>query len=190
MSQNQTFQSNFLETAIKQFEYYKLLGDKTFAQLNNEQLFWQYNEESNNIAIVVKHIVGNMLSRWTNFLTEDGEKKWRNRDSEFENTYKTKEDILEAWEKGWACLFNAIKPLSESDFDKLVFIRNHGHTIQEAITRQLCHYSYHVGQLVYLAKMIKGEGFNSLSVPKNKSAAYNADKFGKQKTKKHFTEDL
>ena len=99
MSQNQTFQSNFLETAIKQFEYYKLLGDKTFAQLNNEQLFWQYNEESNNIAIVVKHIVGNMLSRWTNFLTEDGEKKWRNRDSEFENTYKTKEDILEKIEE-------------------------------------------------------------------------------------------
>jgi len=185
-----TFQSNFLETATKQFEYYKMLGDKTFVQLNEEQLFWQYNEESNNIAIVVKHIVGNMLSRWTNFLTEDGEKEWRKRDSEFENTYKSKEDILNAWEKGWTCLFNAIKPLTKNDFEKLVYIRNHGHTVQEAITRQLCHYSYHVGQLVYLAKMLKDKDFVSLSVPKNQSDSYNADKLAKEKVRKHFTEDL
>ena len=190
MSQSESFQKNYLTNAIIQFEYYKMLGDKSFIQLTEKKLFWQHNKDSNSIAIMVKHLVGNMHSRWTNFLTEDGEKSWRNRDQEFENTYKTKNDILENWEKGWSCLFDAIKPLTINDFDKLVYIRNQGHTIQEAITRQLCHYSYHVGQIVYLAKMIKGKNWVSLSVPKNESANYNAAKFNKPKTKKHFTEDL
>ena len=171
MQQTESFETNFLKNAIIQFEYYKMLGDKTFAQLNEDELFWQINDASNSIAVTVKHIVGNMLSRWTNFLTEDGEKSWRHRDSEFENTYKTKAALLVSWEKGWDCLFDAIKPLTVNDFDKLVYIRNMGHTIQEAITRQLCHYSYHIGQLVYIGRMIKNNEWTSLSVPKNRFGA-------------------
>lgn len=190
MEKNSSFQFNFLENAIIQFEYYKALGDKAIAQLDEKQLFWEYNEDTNSIAIIVKHLVGNMLSRWTNFLTEDGEKTWRNRDDEFVNTYNTKAVILTDWEKGWSCLFNAIKPLTINDFDKLIYIRNQGHTIQEAITRQLCHYSYHIGQLVYLAKIQKGMEWKSLSISKNKSKNYNKEKFSKAKEKKHFTEDL
>ncbi len=190
MKQTKSFPTNYLENSIIQFEYYKMLGDKSLQQLSEKECFWQYNDDSNNIAIMVKHLVGNMLSRWTNFLTEDGEKEWRKRDQEFENTYKTKEEILIAWDNGWTCLFDAIKPLTINDFDKLIYIRNQGHTIQEAITRQLCHYSYHVGQIVYLSKMIKGEKWVSLSVAKGKYVAYNKDKFDKPKTKKHFTEDL
>lgn len=182
--------TNYLQSAIKQFEYYKLLGDKTFEQLTDNDIQWQYNDESNSIAIMVKHIVGNMLSRWTNFLTEDGEKTWRDRDTEFENPYQNKAELLAAWKKGWACVFDAIKPLDETNFDKLVYIRNHGHTITEAINRQLCHYAYHVGQLVFVAKMIKGEDWKTLSVAKNKSKSYNSDRFAKNKSKKHFTEDL
>jgi len=182
--------SNYLDSAIKQFEYYKLLGDKTFEQLATNDIHWQYNTESNSIAIIVKHIVGNMLSRWTNFLTEDGEKTWRNRDTEFENPYQNKEQMLQAWEKGWDCLFDAIKPIDGTNFDKLVYIRNQGHTITEAINRQLCHYSYHVGQLVFVAKMIKGDDWKTLSVAKNKSKNYNKGKFTKTKRKEHFTDDL
>jgi hypothetical protein len=182
--------NNYLESVIKQFEYYKLLGDKTFEQLSNDNIQWQYNDESNNIAIIVKHIVGNMLSRWTNFLTEDGEKTWRDRDNEFENPYQNKEQMILAWEKGWACVFDAIKPLNETNFNELVYIRNLGHTITEAINRQLCHYSYHIGQLVFAAKMIKGEDWKNLSVAKNESKNYNSTRFAKNKSRKHFTDDL
>ncbi len=181
---------NYLKSVKKQFQYYKTLGDKTFATLSDDDIHWQFNEESNSIAIIVKHIVGNMLSRWTNFLTEDGEKSWRNRDSEFEDPYTSKKDMLTAWEKGWECLFNAINPLKESDLEKLVYIRNQGHTITEAINRQLAHYPYHIGQIIYIAKMIKNENWISLSIPKNQSKNYNQEKFGKQKERKHFTDDL
>ena len=181
---------SYLNSVIKQFEYYKSLGDKTFSQLTQEQLFYHVNEESNSIAIIVKHIVGNMLSRWTNFLTEDGEKPWRNRDDEFVNTFTTKEEIITYWEKGWECLFTAIKPLSEKDIENIIYIRNQGHTVTEAINRQLCHYSYHVGQIVFLGKVLQNEKWDSLSIPKNASKSYNAEKFSKEKSRKHFTEDL
>ena len=105
--------NSYLNSVVKQFEYYKSLGEKTFNQLSEEQLFWQSDDEGNSIAIIVKHMVGNMLSRWTNFLNEDGEKTWRNRDGEFENSYKTKQDILQNWEKGWKCLFDAIDQVNE-----------------------------------------------------------------------------
>lgn len=182
--------NSYLNSVQKQFEYYKSLGDKTFAQLTDEQFFWQANDESNSVAIIVKHIAGNMLSRWTNFLTEDGEKEWRNRDKEFVNNFTTKHEVMEYWEKGWTCLFDAINPLLEEDLEKIIYIRNHGHTVVEAINRQLCHYSYHIGQLVFLGKMIQNENWNSLSIPKNASKNYNADKFSKEKTRKHFTDDL
>lgn len=181
---------SFLESARKQFAYYKGLGDKTFAQLTEEQLLWQPNEESNSIAVIVNHMGGNMLSRWTNFRTEDGEKTWRNRDTEFENRIKTKADLLAVWEKGWACLFKAIDPLKTEDLEELIYIRNMGHTIVEAINRQLTHYAYHTGQLVFLGKLAQNENWQSLSIPKGGSEAYNTAKFNKPKERKHFTTDL
>jgi Protein of unknown function (DUF1572) len=182
--------SSYLNSIKKQFGYYKLLGDKTFEQLNDQDIHWQLNEDSNSISIIVKHIVGNMLSRWTNFLTEDGEKTWRNRDQEFEDPYLNKEALIIAWEKGWQCLFNAITPLKENDLEHIIYIRNQGHTITEAINRQLSHYAYHIGQIVLIGKMIKGKHWKSLSVPKGQSSAYNKEKFSKDKARRHFTEDL
>ena len=182
--------ATYLSSVKRQFSYYKGLGDKTFVQLTKDELFWQYNDESNSVAILVKHIVGNMYSRWTNFLTEDGEKSWRNRDDEFVNTYRSKKEMLAAWEKGWACLFEAIDPLEEKDLQKIVYIRNQGHSITEAINRQLCHYSYHIGQLVFIAKMAKDNNWKTLSIAKNDSERYMQEKFGKGKSRKHFTEDL
>lgn len=182
--------SSYLNSARKQFEYYKSLGDKTFQQLTEEQIFWHPNEENNSVAIIVKHIAGNMLSRWTNFLTEDGEKEWRNRDKEFINSFETKEDVIAYWEEGWNCLFNAINPLITEDSERIIYIRNQGHTATEAINRQLCHYAYHVGQIVFLAKILLGSNWKSLSIPKGQSKDYNKDKFSKEKSRKHFTEDL
>jgi len=123
-----------------------------------------------------------MLSRWTNFLTEDGEKSWRHRDQEFVDTYQSKEDMLKAWENGWDCLFKALEPLKTDDLDRIIFIRNEEHTVTEAIVRQLAHYAYHVGQIVFLGKLIKGDLWKSLSIPKGKSEDFNAEKFSKEKS--------
>lgn len=180
---------DYLESTKKQFEYYKLLGDQTFKQLTEEQLFWQYNEESNSIAMIVKHLYGNMLSRWTDFLTSDGEKEWRNRDEEFENDIADKAELLTKWSKGWDCLFHTINSLTVADLDKEVFIRNQGHTVTEAINRQLAHYPYHVGQIVFLGKMLCSDQWKSLSIPKGASKTYNTEKFAQQKHKQHFTDE-
>lgn len=182
--------NSYLDSIQKQFTYYKELGDKTFEQLSEEQFFLSLNNESNSIAIIVKHIAGNMLSRWTNFLTEDGEKEWRNRDAEFINSFNTKQEVLNYWNKGWSCLFTALDPLTTDDLETIIYIRNHGHSVIEAINRQLCHYSYHVGQIVSLAKLILDVEWQSLSIPKGTSKQYNSDKFSKEKTRKHFTDDL
>ena len=181
-------ENNFLASAIKQFEYYKLLGEKTFDQLQDEKLFWQYNTESNSIATIVKHLHGNMLSRWTNFLTSDGEKDWRNRDAEFENDIASKEAMITKWNEGWECLFAALQSLSEKDLEKIIYIRNQGQTVTEAINRQLCHYSYHVGQIVFVGKMICNESWQSLSIPKGNSQQYNNEKFSQEKHIEHFTD--
>lgn len=183
-------EKSYLSSIIKQFEYYKSLGNKTFNQLTFEDMQWQSNADSNSIAIIVKHIAGNMLSRWTNFLTEDGEKEWRKRDDEFIDSFNSIEDLMAAWESGWLCLFNAIKPLNDSNLERIIYIRNQGHTITEAINRQLAHYAYHIGQMVLLGKLIKGEDWQSLSIPKGNSLKYNEDKFAKEKGKRHFTDDL
>ncbi|WP_417428142.1 DUF1572 family protein [Halpernia sp.] len=167
------------ELFIKRFKYYKDLGDKTFVQLSEEQFFWQYNEESNSIAIIVKHIAGNMLSRWTNFLTEDGEKSWRNRDAEFVNDFKTKQEILDYWEKGWKCLFDALNQINNENINNTIFIRGEKHSIIDAVLRQLAHYPYHVGQLIYIAKMLKNEDWKTLSVAKNQSENFNKEMFSK-----------
>ena len=174
-------ESTFLLSSIKQFDYYKSLGDKTFEQLSFEELQKEFSEDSNSISIIVKHLVGNMLSRWTNFLTEDGEKKWRNRDQEFIDSYTSKEELITSWEKGWNCLFKALSSITEKDLDKIIYIRNEAHTIYEAIVRQLAHYPYHVGQIVFIGKLIKGSGWKSLSIPKGKSDEFNAKKFSQKK---------
>ena len=181
--------NDFLDSAKKQFEYYKMLAEKTFSQLTDEQLFQQVNEESNSIATIVKHLWGNMLSRWTDFQTTDGEKEWRQRDAEFDNDIIDRTELLEKWNEGWSCLFNAINPLTEIDLTKEIFIRNQGHTITEAINRQLAHYPYHVGQIVFIGKLFCNENWVSLSIPKGNSIEYNSEKFSKSKHKQHFTEE-
>ena len=183
-------EKDYLESTIKQFEYYKLLGEKAMEQLPKEKLFWQYNEESNSIATIVKHLSGNMLSRWTDLLTTDGEKEWRNRDAEFENDIQSREELLTIWNDGWQCLLNSLRQLTADDLEKIVYIRNQGHTVMEAINRQLAHYPYHIGQIVYLAKMISGTGWKSLSIPKGNSRSFNAEKFSTPKSRQHFTDEL
>lgn len=180
--------TNFLESAIKQFEYYKTLGEKTFAQVPDGACFWQFNEDSNSIATIVKHLSGNMMSRWTDFLTSDGEKEWRNRESEFENDIATKEEMLNRWNAGWGVFLEALRSLSDNDLDKVVYIRNQGHTVLEAINRQLAHYPYHIGQIVFIGKM-SADTWTSLSIPKGSSGSYNADRFSKPKERGHFTDE-
>ncbi|MDR0792869.1 MAG: DUF1572 domain-containing protein [Chitinophagaceae bacterium] len=182
-------ENNYLESVKKQFEYYKMLAERTFLQLTEEQLFWQYNEESNSIATIVKHLWGNMLSRWTDFLTSDGEKDWRNREAEFENDIATRAALLNRWNAGWDCFFKALNALNENDLNKEIFIRNQGHTVMEAINRQLAHYPYHGGQIVFIGKMC-AEKWNALSIPKGKSNQFNADKFAQQKHRQHFTDEF
>jgi Protein of unknown function (DUF1572) len=179
----------FLESAKKQFLYYKTIGEKAMEQLEAEQLFISVNENTNSIAAIVKHLSGNMLSRWTNFLTTDGEKEWRNRDNEFEDTVKTKAELLEIWNNGWNCLFNTLNLLSPDQLSEIIYIRNEGHTVVEAINRQLAHYPYHVWQIIFYAKMLKKGDWESLSISKNKSNSYNNEKFSKEKSLKNFTEE-
>ena len=181
---------SYVISVIKQFEYYKSLGDKTFDCLTFEALQQEFVEDTNSISIIVKHLVGNMLSRWTNFLTEDGEKEWRQRDLEFVDSYTSKKDLTDNWNTGWQCLFNAIASLDKTDLERIIYIRNQGHTVIEAIDRQLAHYAYHVGQIVFLGKLLKGEAWTSLSIPKGNSLKYNQDKFSKEKGRRHFTDDL
>jgi hypothetical protein len=179
----------YLESVRKQFLYYKTLGEKAMEQLEPEQLFVAVNEDTNSIAVIVKHLSGNMLSRWTNFLTTDGEKEWRHRDAEFENDLNTKEAVLATWNTGWDCLFDALNTLQPEQLSQIIYIRNEGHTVVEAINRQLAHYPYHVGQIVFYAKMLKKSNWESLSIPRNKSNSYNQDKFAQQKGIKNFTDD-
>lgn len=174
--------NNYLDSVKKQFSYYKMLGEKAIDQLPDDKLFWQCNEESNSVASIVKHLSGNMLSRWTDFLTTDGEKDWRNRDEEFENDMQTRDAVLDKWNSGWNCLFNALNSLTQDDLKKEIFIRNEPHMVIEAINRQLAHYPYHVGQIVFIGKMICGSNWKSLSVPKRKSQEFNAEMFSKRKT--------
>lgn len=182
--------SSYLDSTRKQFEYYKLLGEQTFAQLDDASLFWQYNENSNSIATIVKHVHGNMMSRWTDFLTTDGEKEWRDRESEFDNDLTTRQHVLDRWEQGWACLFAALDTVTDDDLNRIVYIRNQGHTVMEAINRQLAHYPYHVGQIVFIGKMIADNSWRSLSIPRGGSVAFNAEKFSQPKHTAHFTDDV
>src|SRR6516225_7667116 len=158
--------STYLDSVVKRLLTYKELGEKTFAQLEEKDFFMQPNETCNSIAQIIRHMGGNMLSRWTNFLTEDGEKPWRNRDQEFEAHEYTREQLLEQWEKGWACFINALQELREDDLLKTIYIRKEGLTALDAITRQIAHYSYHVGQIVFIGKLLKDADWKTLSIPK------------------------
>ena len=169
----------YLNSAINRFQSYKTLGESTFNQLKDEDLLWQYNQQSNSIAIIVQHMAGNMLSRWTDFLNTDGEKEWRNRDIEFESIITTRQELLAKWNEGWECLFNALNSITEADWEKTVHIRNEPHSVVDAINRQLAHYPYHLGQIVLIGKMLTGADWNSLSIPKGKSDDFNAEKFNK-----------
>jgi hypothetical protein len=183
-------ENNYLQSVTKQFEYYKLLGEKTFDQLSEEQLFWQFNPESNSVATIVKHLWGNMVSRWTDFLSTDGEKEWRNREDEFVNNIGTRADMLKKWNEGWDCLFNTLRSLTEADLERTIYIRNMGHSVLDAINRQLAHYPYHVGQIVYIGKMALDANWKSLSIPRGKSAEFNDEKFSRPKHMEHFTDEF
>lgn len=181
---------NYLDNTRKLFAYYRSLGEKAMKQVRDEQLFYQPNEASNSIAIIVQHLAGNMLSRFTHFLTEDGEKAWRNRDSEFETVITTADELWQRWNEGWACFEAAVNGLQESDLDKIVYIRNEGHTVLEALNRQLAHYPYHIGQMIYIAKMLNDAQWESLSIPKHQSQAYNQTKFSAEKRDGFFTDKV
>ncbi|MEO9870988.1 DUF1572 family protein [Ekhidna sp.] len=179
-----------LENLIKLLLYYKSLGEKSFESLSDEELHLIPGDGSNSIPTIVKHLWGNMMSRWTNFLTEDGEKDWRDREGEFEITIKNRDELIVKWEEGWSCFLGAIQNLNKDDLNRTVYIRNEGHTVIDAIHRQLAHYSYHIGQIVYLAKIIKGDDWKSLSIPKGETEKYNQEKFSKEKDAKHFTDEV
>ncbi|MEO1262408.1 MAG: DUF1572 family protein [Bacteroidota bacterium] len=183
-------EENYLESILKQFKYYKMLGERTFEQLKEPDLFWQFNPESNSIAVIVNHLSGNMKSRWTDFLTADGEKKWRNRDQEFEDIIKSKKELTNQWEAGWHCVFAALNSINKNNFNTEIYIRNQGHTIVEAINRQLAHYAYHIGQITFIGRMIKGDEWKSLSIPKGQSKEFNAKKFAQEKKRTHFTDEF
>lgn len=166
---------NYYEDAVKAMRAYKKLAEKAIAQLKDEEFFVTLDEEANSVAVIMKHIAGNMLSRWTDFLTSDGEKPNRNRDMEFViEPQTTKDEVIAYWERGWKSVFDALEPLQPDDFEKTVMIRGEKHTIVQAINRQLMHYAYHVGQIVYLAKHFRSVEWQSLSVPRNRSAEFNA----------------
>lgn len=180
----------YLTSVIKEFRYYKDLGERAFRQIPDENLNWSPGEESNSISVIVKHLHGNMLSRWTDFLNSDGEKEWRQRDAEFESDGFSREVLNKKWKEGWQCLFDALESLEQDDLEKIIYIRNQGHSVIEAINRQLAHYACHVGQIIYLSRMIAGGRWESLSIPKGKSSDHNREKFSADKEKRHFTDDL
>lgn len=163
----------FLHSVIKRFKEYKVLGEKTFDQLNDEEMNRSPNEESNSIAVIIQHLHGNMLSRWTNFLTEDGEKEWRKRDDEFEVRPFSKQQLIDKWNEGWNVFLNALESLTPDDLSKTITIRSQPLNVVDAINRQMAHYCSHVGQIVYLGKWIRANKWSSLSIPRNKSQEFN-----------------
>lgn len=181
---------SYLVSAKRQFNLYRHLGEKSIAQIPDKGINWRPDEESNSIAVIVKHMWGNMLSRWTDFLTTDGEKEWRKRDEEFEEGEMSRETLLQQWDEGWKCLGDALNSITDDDLERLIYIRNDGLTVMEAINRQIAHYSYHVGQIVYIAKMLVREDWKTLSIARNASKQYNDGKFAQEKEQRDFTKDL
>jgi len=175
----------YLTTVIKRLKYYKELGEKTFEQLEEKDLHYFPTSESNSIAIIVQHLTGNMLSRFTNFLTEDGEKEWRQRDDEFEVHDYSKQQVIDLWNKGWECCFHALESITEDDLLTIIYIRKEPLTVIDAINRQLAHYPYHIGQILYIGRMIRNKDWTSLSIPKGQSQQYNTGNQVKDPARKY-----
>jgi hypothetical protein len=167
------FSTSYIEDSIALFRFYKKMVEGAMEQVSDEQLFSVLDEEMNSIAIIAKHMAGNMRSRWTDFLTSDGEKSNRNRDSEFVEPPATRQDLMRIWNEGWDLVFHALEPLTDADLERTVTIRSEPHSVMQAINRQIAHYSYHCGQIVFLAKHFKASEWKSISVPRNKSADFN-----------------
>jgi uncharacterized damage-inducible protein DinB len=167
------FSTSYIEDSISLFRYYKKLAESAMEQLSDEQLFTALDEEMNSVAIIAKHMAGNMRSRWTDFLTSDGVKPVRNRDTEFIAPPATRGELMRVWNDGWTRVFQALEPLSDADLNREIFIRNEPHSVMQAINRQIAHYAYHCGQIVFLAKHLKGSDWKTLSVPRNRSAEFN-----------------
>jgi hypothetical protein len=167
------FTTSYLEDSLELFRYYKGLAERAMEQIPDDALFRLLDGESNSIAIIVKHMAGNMRSRWTDFLTSDGEKPDRNRDSEFDDPPRTRNELLRMWEDGWRRLFSALEPLSEADLAKRVLIRGEAHSVMQAINRQIAHYANHIGQIVLLAKHFAGDDWQSLTIPRSRSGDFN-----------------
>jgi len=167
------FTTSYIAESLAVFRQYKRLAERAMEQVADADLFIELDPQTNSIAIVVKHIAGNMRSRWTRFLTTDGEKPDRNRDSEFEAPPQTRAELLDIWEQGWACLFAALEPLTETDLSRTVYIRGEAHSVMQAINRQVAHYQYHVGQIVLLSRHFAGDRWQSLTIPRRQSAEYN-----------------
>ena len=167
------FTTSYLDDSLSLFRYYKKLAERAMEQVPDQQLFATLDGEMNSIAVVVKHMAGNMRSRWTDFLTTDGEKPDRDRDSEFGEPPLTRQALLEVWEDGWACVFRALEPLSDADLGRTVTIRGEAHSVMQAVNRQVAHYAHHVGQIVMLAKHFAHDRWQSLSVPRNRSEEFN-----------------
>src|SRR4051812_32250067 len=163
----------YLDTAIRRVKYYKHLADEAFDQLEDKDFHFKPSSESNSIAIIIQHMAGNMISRWTNFLTTDGEKEWRQRDDEFEVHPHSRQQLLDIWQTGWKCFIDALESLNEDDLLKTVYIRNESLTVIDAVTRQVAHYPHHVGQILYIGKIVRNENWKSLSIPKGHSNDYN-----------------
>ena len=169
-----SIERDFIESTASKMREYRKLAEDAMAQLSADQLRYQPNETSNSVAQIITHMAGNMKSRWTNFLTEDGEKIWRRRDDEFMPAQAGTDELMQTWASGWEVFFSALENLQDADLGKTVFIRQQPLTVTDAITRQLAHYSMHIGQIVYLAKMMRNQDWKTLSIPKGQSEQYNA----------------
>jgi len=176
-------EKEYLRIVIERFNSVKNLGDQTLNQLSEEEIHWNYNSESNNVALIVKHLSGNMVSRWSDFFTSDGEKEYRNREEEFIDDITTKAELITIWEKGWKVLNDTLTDLSEQDLLKKIYIRGESHLVLEAIERQMAHYAYHVGQIVYIGKQLRDHNWKSLSIPKGKSEEYLQEMLDKHQDK-------
>lgn len=179
---------NYLENAQKQFLYYRILAEKTFSQLEDKDLFMALGDDTNSIAVIVQHLSGNMLSRWTDFLTTDGEKSFRQRDEEFEVHIQTREEMMEAWRRGWECQNDGISTVNNGNFNTVITIRGINHTVLEAINRQIAHVSYHIGQIVLIGHAYKGGKWKSLSIARGQSKAFNDKHFEVDQNSKHWAD--
>lgn len=179
-----------LDGTIQLFRYYKSLTEKSIDQIDDQHIHDSPDPNQNSIAILMKHLAGNMISRWTNFRTEDGEKPWRDRETEFVDDFESAEDLIAYWEKGWGVLFDALDSVQEDELDSIIYIRNESHELIEAIERHLAHVSYHTGQIVYIAKIFAGDSWQSLSIPKGKTEEYNREKFNRDKSRGMYSDRL